>query len=781
MKKIHLLLVLLCLLFLPIMVNAESVMTGKFSYMPAFENKKEEVYYYSDNYFKNSSKTDNEHLLAMSYNLALSTFEVKGCSYSKALLKDIGFKDFKEFDMEEKPTLDTIGMVIAHKKVDGKNLIAVAIRGEKYDSEWGNNFIVGKNGDAKGFNDSSNKVINRIKKYIENNNLDNNKIWIVGYSRAGSISDLTGVYINNHLNDFDTTADDLFVYTFEAPAASLDNTTYDNIYTVINKNDLIPQVYPKNWGFHTNGKIISIGENQTITTYKGLLSQEEIDSIDVNTFLNDFFNWLPNRLSREEYSNYIEEPVSKILDIYFSKSEEDREKLLDFLTNEVKTEVVDTSGTVFLDIFERNSDSVYENISNRVIEAIENVENSDNAKVLTAEELQIIKDSIFPILRVLGPVIVDDYYYFDGIDYDDYYAKHYPQFVMDDTEYAYLSGKETGFSRGYSDAEYDDLEDNSVPDWMFQDSDTDEYKANYTRGYQETYSDGYALGLSHKSDISAKGKYDGTKAGKEIGYRAGSEGEANTPNPEDYYSVPYWIGTETECDYDLDEYCEPERIYSEEDLENLEKYKANYFEGYIEGWNEGYPVGQNDGPDKGMELSMYHFATILKNVSTLMTSHHPQENLKFIQALDSYYAPYDLTEGANQTVVTGDDEKDSLTFKTNGHLEKLIKVQVDGNDLNKGDYESKSGSTIVTLNDSFLKTLSAGTHTLKMIYIDNVIETNFIIERNDIPNSNTISNDKVDNPGTGDKLFIYISQLGLCSIGFILSIIYLKNRYLIKK
>ena len=781
MKKIHLLLVLLCLLFLPIMVNAESVMTGKFSYMPAFENQKEEVYYYSDNYFKNSSKTDNEHLLAMSYNLALSTFEVKGCSYSKALLKDIGFKDFKEFDMEEKPTLDTIGMVIAHKKVDGKNLIAVAIRGEKYDSEWGNNFIVGKNGDAKGFNDSSNKVINRIKKYIENNNLDNNKLWIVGYSRAGSISDLTGVYINNHLNDFDTTADDLFVYTFEAPAASLDNTTYDNIYTVINKNDLIPQVYPKNWGFHTNGKIISIGENQTITTYKGLLSQEEIDSIDVNTFLNDFFNWLPNRLSREEYSNYIEEPVSKILDIYFSKSEEDREKLLDFLTNEVKTEVVDTSGTVFLDIFERNSDSVYENISNRVIEAIENVENSDNAKVLTAEELQIIKDSIFPILRVLGPVIVDDYYYFDGIDYDDYYAKYYPQFVMDDTEYAYLSGKETGFSRGYSDAEYDDLEDNSVPDWMFQDSDTDEYKANYTRGYQETYSDGYALGLSHKSDISAKGKYDGTKAGKEIGYRAGSEGEANTPNPEDYYSVPYWIGTETECDYDLDEYCEPERIYSEEDLENLEKYKANYYEGYIEGWNEGYPVGQNDGPDKGMELSMYHFATILKNVSTLMTSHHPQENLKFIQALDSYYAPYDLTEGANQTVVTGDDEKDSLTFKTNGHLEKLIKVQVDGNDLNKGDYESKSGSTIVTLNDSFLKTLSAGTHTLKMIYIDNVIETNFIIERNDIPNSNTISNDKVDNPGTGDKLFIYISQLGLCSIGFILSIIYLKNRYLIKK
>ena len=105
-----------------------------------------------------------------------------------------------------------MGMVIAHKEVAGKNLIAVAIRGEKYDSEWGNNFIVGKSGNAKGLNDSSIKVINRIKKYIQNNHLDNNKIWIAGYSRAGTIANLTGVYINNHLDEFNTNADNLYIY-----------------------------------------------------------------------------------------------------------------------------------------------------------------------------------------------------------------------------------------------------------------------------------------------------------------------------------------------------------------------------------------------------------------------------------------------------------------------------------------------------------------------------------------------------------------------------------------
>jgi hypothetical protein len=764
MKKIHIL-ILLFLLFIPGFVNAESVQTGKFKYMPAFEDETEEVYYYSDDYFKESGKVDNEHLLAMSYNLALSTFEIRGYSYSKALLEEIGFKNFKAYEMEEKPTLDTIGMVIAHKEVNGKNLIAVAIRGEKYDSEWGNNFIVGQSGNAKGFNDSSIKVINRIKDYIQNNHLDSNKIWIAGYSRAGTIADLTGFYINNHLNEFNTTADDLYIYTFEAPAASIDDTVYDNIYTVRSTNDLITFVYPKEWKFHTNGKIINIGgDKQTISTYKGFLSQEISGEVEVDTFLNDFFTWLPSRLSRENYSNYIEEPVSKILDIYFSKNDSDRAKLLKFLTEELKPVIVEKIDVLILDIFERNSDSIYKNITNKILEGIDSLENSENIKVLTNEELQTIKDAIYPMFRALGPIVVDDYYYFDGIDYDTYYAKYYPQFALEEADFAYKNGKETGYSRGYTDAEYDDPEDNTVPEWIFQDDDTDTYKENFTIGYQETYHDGYVLGMSHKNNPEGKGKYDGTNAGKEMGYRAGSEGKENTPNPDNYYSEPSWIGTETECDYDLDENCETERIYTDEDLEKLNKYKTNYYAGFNEGWNEGYPEGIKDGPNHGMEKNMYHFATLLKNVSTLMSNHYPQKNLKLIHAYDSYYSQINLTEGANQIVITDDDQNDNLVFKTSGHLEKLVKVQVDYEDLNPGDYELKSGSTILTLKDSFIKTLSSGTHTLNMIYIDNTIETTFKIEKA-----------KTNNPETGDNIMLYVTMLIFSTIGLVGTVLITKK------
>ena len=136
MKKFLALFILIVML-LPFVVNAESVQTGRFKYMPAFENETEEVYYYSDDYFMPSGTIYNEHLHAMSMNLALSTFEIRGSSYSKELFEKIGFKDFEAKDMNEKPTLNTIGTVIGHKKIDGYQVVAVGIRGEKYDSELG--------------------------------------------------------------------------------------------------------------------------------------------------------------------------------------------------------------------------------------------------------------------------------------------------------------------------------------------------------------------------------------------------------------------------------------------------------------------------------------------------------------------------------------------------------------------------------------------------------------------------------------------------------------------
>lgn len=263
-------------------VSATSVQSGTFTYMPAYSEEIEGTYYYSDDYFKQSGKMDNEHLLTMSFNLALSTSEIRGSSYVKKLYEDIGFENISISEIDEKPTKDTIGTAIASKKIGNHTLIAVAVRGEKYESEWANNFIAGKEGNAKGFQSTSLKVKERIQKYIQEHHLTNNKIWIVGYSRAGTIADLLGVYINQNLSEFYLTEDDIYIYAFEPAAASANDTIFENIYIIININDIVPLLYPKNWGFYTNGKIIYIGKEQSISSSSKFLKKRSYSSSTFN-------------------------------------------------------------------------------------------------------------------------------------------------------------------------------------------------------------------------------------------------------------------------------------------------------------------------------------------------------------------------------------------------------------------------------------------------------------------------------------------------------------------
>ena len=749
MKKIYTIILLLTIL-IPIFGNAESVQTGKFKYMPAFEEETEETYYYSDNYFQESGKTYNEHLMGMSFNLAISTFEIRGSSYSKTLLEELGFDDFMAYDMLEKPTLNTIGMVIAHKKVNGKDLVAIAVRGEKYDSEWGNNFIVGESGNAKGFNDSSIKVIDGIKEYISMNNLENVKIWLVGYSRAGTISNLTGVYMNKHLWEFNTTADDLYIYTFEAPAASIDNTIYDNIYTIRSINDLIPNVYPEEWGFYTNGKVIDIGKTKKIMTYKGLEEQEEYEEVELNEFYDQFFDWLASRLDRKIYAENLEEPISKLFDIYFSKSTEDREKLKNFFLEDVKGEVIanqDNFNTIKSYVWSamgHNSDYLYHKIVDIIIDIVNGIRNNSNGLVLTDEEYNTIIDSLYPIIRTLGPIINDDTMYYDGINYDEFIPTVAEDYLLTDAEMGEKYGAFNGGDSGYDDGFYD--EEKNEYSYEIYDDYGPEYEEAFINSYIEAYKEKYELGVYHRENPAAKGEYDAKKIAYSYGYYAGSNGD-ECDTTDTYLYIDDWMTQEY-----IDAY--------------NEAYVSDYEKGYTDGLAN--PVAEDEEEIYPDYKELYHIYSLIKNVSEIMKQHYPQTNLKLIHELDSYYTSYDLTDGANQ-IIKIDGEEDTLTFKTSGHLEKLVKVQVDGKDLKDSDYELKSGSTIVTLKDSFLKTLDSGSHTIKMIYIDNVIETSFSVE------NSIFDNAIVNNPETGDNIGNYIIMLLFSVIGFTGTILYLKK------
>ena len=60
----------------------------------------------------------------------------------------------------------------------------------------------------------------------------------------------------------------------------------------------------------------------------------------------------------------------------------------------------------------------------------------------------------------------------------------------------------------------------------------------------------------------------------------------------------------------------------------------------------------------------------------------------------------------------------SLSFTANGPFSKFEEVKIDGKTLATTKYTAKSGSTIITLKESYLETLKSGKHTVTVVFED---------------------------------------------------------------
>ena len=79
--------------------------------------------------------------------------------------------------------------------------------------------------------------------------------------------------------------------------------------------------------------------------------------------------------------------------------------------------------------------------------------------------------------------------------------------------------------------------------------------------------------------------------------------------------------------------------------------------------------------------------------------------------------------GANQIVAPGS----AATFRINKNFGEFRSVAVDGVTLDKSNYRAWSGSTYVKLTPAYMKTLSAGTHTLAVYFTGATATTTFTI------------------------------------------------------
>ena len=83
---------------------------------------------------------------------------------------------------------------------------------------------------------------------------------------------------------------------------------------------------------------------------------------------------------------------------------------------------------------------------------------------------------------------------------------------------------------------------------------------------------------------------------------------------------------------------------------------------------------------------------------------------------------YDVYDGDNGVYDESDDNSLIFTFKRTKDDSLSIKnfrnIRVDGNVVDKNSYDVRKGSVIIELHNTYLKTLSEGSHTLQVIYSD---------------------------------------------------------------
>lgn len=119
------------------------------------------------------------------------------------------------------------------------------------------------------------------------------------------------------------------------------------------------------------------------------------------------------------------------------------------------------------------------------------------------------------------------------------------------------------------------------------------------------------------------------------------------------------------------------------------------------------------------------------------------------------------------TVTAGADGKwyqksgKTLSFTASGEYSKFVGVSVDGKRLADSAYTAKSGSTVVTLKNSYLNTLKQGKHTLTVHFEDGKAETAFQV----------LAAKDGTNPTTGDTVhlwagILFVSLTGLAGAGF---------------
>ena len=143
-------------------------------------------------------------------------------------------------------------------------------------------------------------------------------------------------------------------------------------------------------------------------------------------------------------------------------------------------------------------------------------------------------------------------------------------------------------------------------------------------------------------------------------------------------------------------------------------------------------------------------------------------------------AEYKVLDGQEQKIEKGSD----LVIRFDGDINKFVGLVVDGKAVDSKYYKLEAGSTIVTLDKSYLDTLENGEYEITALYSDGDVSTSFnIINPENVAveekkDDAVVVDKKEENPFTADSVIIAIIGLSISLLAFGY---FFRQKYLIDK
>ena len=270
---------------------------------------------YKDEYFKSDTTVFNKDLALMSFVATANSGQKKEM---KKFYNQLHFENHYYTEVYDTGSgVDTYGFYLASRDIGDFTLLALSFRSYDYTLEWVSNVELGESGNHKGFEYAVDNAMVEFSKVVSEQYAGKNlKLWVNGFSRGGAEANMFTTKLLNH-NDFGFNMNNVYCYTFEAPACFCEEEVrydYKNIWNCANSGDVVVSIPPSQYGLYRSGTDVDTLRSDFDELYADYMRNEVYPNNPEKA--QEYIDMIPEFSKGNNYKNekeFMQELIHRIL------------------------------------------------------------------------------------------------------------------------------------------------------------------------------------------------------------------------------------------------------------------------------------------------------------------------------------------------------------------------------------------------------------------------------------------------------------------------------------